>query len=256
MSRRILILNYHHVGLAPPEVVRPKLWVTPALLRLHVRFLQRLGYRFLTVSDALATPDGRLACVTFDDGFRDNLEAGLPVLRQLGVPATFFVVTGEVGRRGVTFPEETGTGAHDMASWDEIRAARDAGWEIGSHAAEHRGLARLPPQEQRRLLLASRDVIRRELGAPPRALAYPYGSYGAETIGIARELGFECGLTTHRGLVRPGDDPFQLVRLTMGGQHALHAVRLQKLLLVHAGLLPLRRPRPRPATPTAPGRGC
>jgi peptidoglycan/xylan/chitin deacetylase (PgdA/CDA1 family) len=34
--------------------------------------------------------------LTFDDGFRDNLEQGLPVLRRYGVPATIFVVTGSM----------------------------------------------------------------------------------------------------------------------------------------------------------------
>lgn len=33
-------------------------------------------------------------CVTFDDGYRDNFTVALPVLKDLGLPATFFVATG------------------------------------------------------------------------------------------------------------------------------------------------------------------
>jgi peptidoglycan/xylan/chitin deacetylase (PgdA/CDA1 family) len=37
---------------------------------------------------------GRAACVTFDDGYADNHDVALPILKQSGIPATFFVATG------------------------------------------------------------------------------------------------------------------------------------------------------------------
>lgn len=39
----------------------------------------------------------RTVCVTFDDGYANNLEVALPILRECGIPATVFVAPGFLG---------------------------------------------------------------------------------------------------------------------------------------------------------------
>ncbi len=56
---------------------------------------------FQTLLDALdgkATLPDRPVIVTFDDGYDDNYHNAFPVLRALGMPATFFVSTGYIGQ--------------------------------------------------------------------------------------------------------------------------------------------------------------
>lgn len=48
---------------------------------------------------ATGTIPQRAVCITFDDGYVDNLTKALPILEQNDIPATFFVVVGALGNQ-------------------------------------------------------------------------------------------------------------------------------------------------------------
>jgi len=90
------VLIYHRV-LPQPDPLYP--WAIDAdTFRWQMRLLARV-FRVLPLADAVTRlKSGRLparaVCVTFDDGYADNAEVALPILRETGVHATFFVATG------------------------------------------------------------------------------------------------------------------------------------------------------------------
>jgi len=47
---------------------------------------------------------GRSVVVTFDDGYTDNAEVAMPILNQIGIPATFYVTVDCVERRKLPWP--------------------------------------------------------------------------------------------------------------------------------------------------------
>ena len=72
--------------------------ITAATFEAQIRFMLS-HFQPIQASDALqGEPDGhpRFA-VTFDDGYADNHDVAAPILRRLGVPATFYVVSRYVG---------------------------------------------------------------------------------------------------------------------------------------------------------------
>ncbi len=93
--RGLLVLNYHQMANREQDLVDPSLWsATQDQLDDQLRFLKR--HLEVVGPEALASGPGRHAQVllTFDDGYRDNHELALPVLRGQGVPAVFFIASG------------------------------------------------------------------------------------------------------------------------------------------------------------------
>ena len=90
----VIILLYHRVTTLPsdPEMLA----VTPENFRAQMRYLKETLpiVRFEEDWSKVATPS---IAVTFDDGYADNALEALPILEEVGVPATFFVSTGTIG---------------------------------------------------------------------------------------------------------------------------------------------------------------
>lgn len=95
-SDRLSILIYHRV-LEEPDPMYEDV-VDAAAFRWQMDVLVN-NFNILPLSVATKLlAAGRLppraACVTFDDGYADNLHVATPILRERGISATFFVATG------------------------------------------------------------------------------------------------------------------------------------------------------------------
>jgi peptidoglycan/xylan/chitin deacetylase (PgdA/CDA1 family) len=95
MVDRLLVLGWHNVhgtpcfSSGPGKGERGLRHQLTTLRRLaHVVPLER-ALRALDNGDRLPP---RAVALTFDDGYRDNLDVAAPILRDLGLPATFFLV--------------------------------------------------------------------------------------------------------------------------------------------------------------------
>ena len=95
-----IVLMFHHVRPAAYGAFAPNrlLEITPDFFDTVLTMVREAGYDIIA-QDALAqrlrAPGGRpFAVLTFDDGYRDNAEFALPILRRHAAPATFFITTG------------------------------------------------------------------------------------------------------------------------------------------------------------------
>jgi peptidoglycan/xylan/chitin deacetylase (PgdA/CDA1 family) len=222
MSPFILILNYHRVGLPSSEARYRRMFVTPFHLHMQVHMLKWLGFEILPLCEAWESHAPRVACLTFDDGYLDNLTAGLSVLHREGIRATIFAVTDDVGKAQHRWEEAGETARADLLSWTQLQMLQEKGWEIGSHAHEHRHLSRLPFDLQKQLLTVSKQTLEDKLGTPVYSFAYPYGDYNADSIRAVQEAGYRYGVTTKPGVNRSLEQPFTLMRIPMFGYRFSH----------------------------------
>lgn len=92
----VLVLLYHRVAVLPSDP--HGLAVSPENFRAQMHHLKE-NHRVVRFEDDWSSLKKPAVAVTFDDGYADNLLNALPVLEEVGVPATFFVSTGTLGTR-------------------------------------------------------------------------------------------------------------------------------------------------------------
>lgn len=228
---KILILAYHRI--LPAAADDPlHIVVRSATFTRHVEALSR-RFPVISLADALeqcrtGRPKSKLQIVlTFDDGYRDNYEIVLPVLKNMGLPAVFFLTTDYVsGNAEFSDPrvmdKKTGR-LHNYVddrfiNWDEAKRISDAGMEIGSHGVTHRSLTKMPAAQAREEIVKSKEIIERNLNKACRHFAFPFGSrsdYNHQLVGCVKAAGFETCLFNLHGYNHTQHDSFCFKRIIM-----------------------------------------
>jgi peptidoglycan/xylan/chitin deacetylase (PgdA/CDA1 family) len=212
-GRRVVVLCYHSIhptlpfaSATPDQFDRQLAWLT-ATCEL-VRFEDVPG---LATGPRAKRP---AVAITFDDGYADNVDYALPLLKGHGVPAHFFVTTGFADDRPAVrarFAQLRKLGLAQVRplGWSGIDELRSAGMGIGSHTVSHPNLARMDEASALAELRSSRERLERHLGEPVRTIAYPFGKPGRHlTLTTERQAaaaGYDLGAAVASRGVRAAD---------------------------------------------------
>lgn len=210
-SARATFLCYHSIAGEGPRF----LTVAPDLFERQLDELTRRGIDTGGLEALEAAAAGTLsrptAFLTFDDGFLDNYDTVLPILRERRMRAFVFVLPPLVeGGAPLAWPEvaedqRSHPGTMLSIDWAMAEEMAAGGFEIGSHTLTHPHLPDLGPEELRQELSDSRARITARLGRC-ETLAYPFGEWDAKVAAAAQECGyrFAFSLPTETGQ-RRGD---------------------------------------------------
>jgi peptidoglycan/xylan/chitin deacetylase (PgdA/CDA1 family) len=218
------VLMYHKVGDPPAGSRLKKLWVSVQKFRAQMGYLQRNGYKPVTLSQVAAWVDQGLAVpkesvvITFDDGYRNNYENAFPVLKEFKFKAVIFLVVNAMEKDNFWHDPASETRI-PMLSWKQVEELRDSGIEIGSHTLNHPRLSRLSPDAAREELEKSRDLLAQRLGQAPVSFANPYGDASDDPMvqKLIHEAGYRWACSVHQGKANPAMEPYCLHRLFIRG---------------------------------------
>ena len=219
-DRSLRVLMYHKVNDLPNN----RMSMPVSLFDEQMAELGELGYTVVDLEAVLGhyvrgapLPDGAVL-ITFDDGYRDNLENAAPVLKKYGYPAVQFVPLAYVGD-SQPLPHEKYLSAHGVfnptVDWDQILELERHGVRIESHGISHRPLAELEIDEAAREIAISKLKLEQRLGRPVRAFSYVKGSeadYKPVHPSLVRQAGYDLAFTAVSGANSPSSDPLQLRR--------------------------------------------
>lgn len=252
-KRGVRILAYHGVETPP----RSALSVSVESFREQMRFLKE-NHAVISI-DRFAEqtagggpfPAGSVL-LTFDDGYGDFYANAFPVLQELQLPATCFVIASQIDG-----------GNRRFMGADELKAMLDSGLiTVGSHSFYHRSVSRLGDAEAITEIAESKAYLERALGTEIRHFCYPFGTYndvGGGSGRILREAGYVTACTSINGINVEGTRPLRLRRTKVEWGDDIKTFKrmmrggLDIWVLVDFFLRFLQGPRDRPVAESAAG---
>lgn len=230
-NMKVPILLYHHITTDEFTSEESVSLISPTDFRLHMTAIKvnfnpislRQYYDYVMCDDGSIDIPEKPIVVTFDDGYLSNYEIAFPILKELNIPATIFIVTDTVG-------EVAGQGKVNNThfTWEQAKEMEESGLvEIHSHTVSHPRMSEIPLGEMVRQLRKSKYDIEKNLGHECDMIAYPFGDYNDEIRIAAKNAGYKMQILVDNKLTEeaydvniPSEGVEGITRMTIAGSMA------------------------------------
>jgi peptidoglycan/xylan/chitin deacetylase (PgdA/CDA1 family) len=202
------VLCYHHFA----ETCDSSLCTPTSVFEQHMKFLKEEGYSVVSTAELAeflafrgAIPK-KAVVINLDDGYRSTYDIAYPILKKYGFTATFFIYTSFIGA------------SKNALTWDQLKAMKADGFEVGSHSVNHVDLSKKMDGESekeyvarvKRELLLSKQILDDKLNQNTQYIAFPYGQFNQVLLKLCEETGYRVGFS-----VKAGGNPFFSDPLTL-----------------------------------------
>jgi len=213
-SIRNLILRLQHKPLTRFVIFHDILPEAIANFKANIHFLKR-SINVISLEDFFS---GNLSSkkinvvITFDDGYKSWVTHALPVLKELSLPAIFFVTSGFVSlsiedevefMRSKFFIAPSPKKIMRGLNFEDLRRIFRNGFSIGGHTLNHCNLGKLGDVAQiRHEIVEDKMRLEKVLGRKIEYFSYPFGAHynpKLNLIEILKESGYKGAVTTVSG---------------------------------------------------------
>lgn len=207
--------------------------------------------------------------ITFDDGYRDNYNIALPILKKHDAAAVFFITTNFIGsnnwlwhdrvrylvvegkinaneaenqlrkmNQGFSVDEAFNDNINTlfdkapkrlMMNWSEVKHFSDNGFVIGAHTANHKILSSVGKIEQQNEIQTSINDIKQNLKIETEHFAFPNGLNNQTTLDILEANNIKYAYTTKNGFNQLDNSKMQLKRIGINASDTIGVILLKLL---------------------------
>ena len=128
------------------------------------------------------TPDSRIVCLFFDDGYQNQYDVVYPILNKYNFKATFSIITSVIG---------TGTGLYQYMSLDELKDLANNGMDIGSHSITHAHLLTIPDSQLHDEIFNSKEQLE-SMGLVINTFVTPFYEWDDKVLDYIIAANYTC----------------------------------------------------------------
>jgi len=218
------VLMYHMVRSHRPGTRFNKLRVPPECFARQLQWLTKHGFQFLFASELFGSnpPPEKSVCLTFDDGFADNLLHADPLLEQVAAKATLYLVTdrneGWSSKKKLHHNDEELRSEPKLKD-EQVQTMLESGrWELGAHTRRHVNLKSVDDATAKSEIESSVNDFHDRFHVVPPTFAYPFGLFEPRHIEMVHRAGYVGAVTTEPGIGDwPYRDPQRVPRIKISG---------------------------------------
>lgn len=246
-KNKALFLTYHHLDDQESFIT-----ITPAKFKQHLQALKDKHYNVVSIEDYACfhahrtTLPPNAVVITFDDGYRSFYDKAYPLLKQMGYPATNFLILSDVDSDNPSLP---------FLTWSQILEMRRDGYSFYSHTYDLHQKKRdesgnlVPPlsnriflpkekrteTEEERKQRVREDLLLGELFLKTKLhnqfsfLCFPLGEYNQSVVEEAKLLGFSLFFTTKEDINTGNSE--EISRISAGMPYVSSDILLKKMQL-------------------------
>ncbi|MBE2256755.1 MAG: polysaccharide deacetylase family protein [Ignavibacteria bacterium] len=171
-SKGLPVLLYHKIS----QSENNELTVTNSEFENQIKYLKENSYNPITLTELIDNiysdiplPENPVL-ITFDDGYKNNIEFALPVLKKYNFKASIFLPVSFIGKTNLW-----DDGNEKLLNIEEIKNLHNDTFEFGLHSFSHKNFKNIPADEIKQDISECVSTLKNSGIKFTPAFAYPYG---------------------------------------------------------------------------------